>query len=250
MPAVHPWVRWTIAAVAVSAVGVLAALAIIAFGLRSPGGYIEVAVSPSPSPSAPLMAGAIAVPTGNDCLGCHTTPDGAIGSAIIPALAHPLKGWTECTACHAPERLVQTAPGHDGIHAQECLSCHKETTAAAPARPHPPTQAQDCLSCHGSKAPLPTAMANRDETTCWLCHQSASIEAPHFLHPLSSDQDCASCHSQGEAGALPPTHDGRTDDTCTSCHQPSSDKVPTAPHDLASRAGQCAFCHAETATTR
>jgi hypothetical protein len=250
MPAIRPWMRWLAAGVAVIIIGALAALAIIAFGLRSPGGYFEAAASPSPSPSAPVMAGGPTMPIGEDCLGCHLTKEGGIGTDPIPALAHPLEGWTECTACHAPERLVQTAPGHDGIHAQQCLSCHKATTAAAPPRPHPPTQSQGCLSCHGASAPLPADMSGRSETTCWLCHQSASLEAPHFLHPISDDQACASCHAQGEAGALPASHDGRTDDTCTSCHQPSSDEVPVAPHDIASRAGMCSFCHAETTSTR
>jgi hypothetical protein len=243
--------RLLLAAVAgVVALAALVLVVAIGSGTLRPFEPDQAAASPTPSPTEALPSPSapttgIAMPVGDDCLACHLTNDGGIGTRVIPALAHPLEGWTECTACHAPDRLVQTAPGHDGIHAEQCLSCHKDTSDQAPDRPHPPTQSQGCLTCHGVEAPLPSSMAGRSETTCWLCHQSSEIEAPHFLHPLSTDQTCTSCHSAGEAGALPPDHAGRSDATCTDCHQQSTTKAPVAPHDLASRAGMCAFCHSE-----
>ncbi len=241
--------RWLGAGLFFGTIAVVAALAIIAFGLHEPGGYIDGEPSPTPEPSMPLMGGGLDGVIGDDCMGCHLTEEGTIGLNPIPPLAHPLEGWDQCTECHAPSRLVQTAPGHDGIHAEQCLSCHKESTAAAPPRPHPPTQSQDCLSCHGSEAPLPPEMANRPETACFICHQSSSLSAPHFLHRLSPDQPCTDCHRPGEAGPLPTSHDGRTDETCISCHgavDEEEEGAPEAPHELARREGMCAFCHQET----
>jgi len=240
---------WLAAGVFFGTLAVAAAVAIVAFGLRDPGGYISVEPSPSPEPSLPLMGDDLSLAFSEDCFACHLSADGTIGTNPIPPLGHPLEGWNECTECHAPARLVQTAPGHDGIHAQQCLSCHKESTATAPPRPHPPTQSQDCLSCHGTTAPLPPAMAERSETACFVCHQSASLAAPHFLHRLSPDQPCTDCHKPGEAGALPESHAGRTDETCISCHG-STDEAPEAPHELARREGMCAFCHSETTAAR
>lgn len=240
--------RWLAVGAWFGFLGIVAVAAIVAFGLRGPGGYIATEPSPTPVPSLPAMGGDLSM-IGDDCLGCHLTADGTIGTNPVPPLGHPLEGWESCTECHAPARLVQTAPGHDAIHAEQCLSCHKDTTAAAPTRPHPPTQSDECLSCHGSSAPLPASMTNRSETTCFLCHQSQSLAAPHFLHRLSPDQPCTDCHEPGEAGALPADHAGRTDDMCISCHGTTVD-APEAPHDLARREGMCAFCHSETLATQ
>jgi predicted CXXCH cytochrome family protein len=242
---------WIAAGLFFGTIAVVATLAIIAFGLRDPGGYIGAEPSPTPEPSMPLMGSDLGGVFTEDCLGCHVTEDGTIGLNPVPALAHPLEGWSECTECHAPSRLVQTAPGHDGVHAGQCLSCHKESTAEAPPRPHPPTQSQDCLSCHGSTAPLPPEMAERPENACFICHQSSSLAAPHFLHRLSPDQPCTDCHQPGEAGTLPASHDGRTDETCVTCHGAAeATGAPEAPHELARRAGMCAFCHQEAVAVR
>jgi len=240
--------RWLAVGAWFGFLGVLAAVAIVAFGLRGPGGYIASEPTPTPVPSLPLMGGDLSMALGDDCLGCHLTSDGTIGTNPVPLLGHPLAGWEECTECHSPQRLVQTAPGHDGIHAEQCLSCHKESTATAPARPHPPTQSQDCLDCHGSTAPLPPAMAERPESACFVCHQSVSFSEPHFLHRLSPEQPCTDCHQPGEAGALPGSHDGWTDETCVSCHG-AVEEAPDAPHELARREGMCAFCHSEAIVT-
>ena len=105
-----------------------------------------------------------------DCAACHTTVNGTITTPVIPVMAHPLAGWTDCTACHAPDGLVKTAPGHSGIHKTDCLVCHKPPTAdgSPPPRPHHVITGEPCITCHGSTAPLPTDMAGRQN--CWLCH--------------------------------------------------------------------------------
>jgi hypothetical protein len=86
-------------------------------------------------------------------------------------------------------------------------------------------------------------MAGWKETTCWLCHRSSENAAPQVPHTLSLNVACRSCHTAGRTGALPTSHATRTDDTCTACHLVDPNAAPVAPHDLASREGQCAFCH-------
>jgi hypothetical protein len=198
---------------------------------------------PGASPIAPPLAVTLPMPAGADCLGCHTTAAGGVGTASVPPIGHPLAGWTSCTSCHANDSLVKTAPGHSGIHADQCLVCHTATTPAAVDRPHSARQDVPCLSCHGKTAPLPDSMKNRSETTCWLCHPAAAVQAPSYPHPTPADGICLTCHSAGRLGALPADHADRTNGQCSACHGPAASQPPKAPHDLASRAGMCAFCH-------
>jgi hypothetical protein len=199
--------------------------------------------APGASLTAPALAATLEMPAGADCLGCHTTAAGGVGTATVPPIGHPLAGWTSCTSCHANDSLVKTAPGHTGIHADQCLLCHTATTPAAVDRPHSARQDVPCLSCHGKTAPLPDSMKNRSETTCWLCHPASAAQAPLYPHPTPADGNCLTCHSAARLGALPADHDGRTNGQCSACHAPAATPAPTAPHDLASRAGMCAFCH-------
>jgi hypothetical protein len=132
-------------------------------------------LEPSPTPWLRSIApGQLAMPPGSDCAACHLNADGGVGLRPIPALAHPVHGWTNCTECHDNARLVQTAPGHNGIHADQCLVCHKDSEGPAPTPKHPSLAGTDCLGCHGTIAPLPSSMVNRPTELCWLCHQGGS----------------------------------------------------------------------------
>jgi hypothetical protein len=155
-----------------------------------------------------------------DCAGCHVTEGGTVGLRPVPPIAHPLKGWTKCTACHASERLVDTAPGHTGIHADDCLTCHQPGDLPAPlTRPHRELQNGDCLECHGTSAPLPTDMAHRSQSVCWLCHRLPEEQPPTPAHRVLSDQaNCLSCHVAGKVGELPLDHANRDESECLLCH--------------------------------
>ena len=131
----------------------------------------EPTIHPLPT-TGPVVPAAVEMPLQGDCLACHQTTTG-IGLVPVPALGHPLAGWRDCTACHAPERLVQTAPGHTSLHRDQCLLCHTHATPAAPSRPHSSAVTTDCLACHGTSAPLPGTMVGRDDATCWLCHRAS-----------------------------------------------------------------------------
>jgi len=185
----------------------------------------------SPSPSAlPEGMSWLAMPADADCSACHLTADGAIGLRPVPAIAHPLDGWSDCTACHAPERLVETAPGHTGIHADACLTCHQEGNLPAPlSRPHRERQNTACLDCHGSEAPLPSDMAHRTQTVCWLCHRLPVEQPPVPAHSVTAGQtDCLTCHVAGKVGALPDDHAARKPTECVLCHAPPSAGVPVS----------------------
>jgi hypothetical protein len=166
----------------------------------------------------------LAMPPDAECSACHVTAEGTIGLRPVPPIAHPLDGWGDCTACHAPERLVATAPGHTGIHAEACLTCHQEGTLPAPlSRPHRERQNTACLDCHGSVAPLPSDMAHRTDTVCWLCHRLPEEQPPVPRHAVRSGQtDCLTCHVAGSVGALPADHAKRTPSECLLCHAPPS----------------------------
>jgi hypothetical protein len=119
-----------------------------------------------------MAPGAIVMPENADCAACHLSASGFVGVRTIPALAHPVHGWTDCTGCHDNARLVATAPGHSGIHADQCLVCHQRSSEPAPTPRHPSLPESDCLACHGKIAPLPSSMTNMPKTLCWLCHHS------------------------------------------------------------------------------
>ncbi len=132
--------------------------------------------TPSPSPSQPKGMIGVAIPAGADCNACHLTSNGAIGLKPIPVMAHPVAGFRDCTACHKPDGLVKTAPGHSGIHKDDCLVCHQApavpagSSSLAPMRPAHMGSTQPCTACHGvdQHAPLPADMQGRDN--CWICH--------------------------------------------------------------------------------
>ena len=174
--------------------------------------------SSQPPDVAAGMGGA--VPANADCSACHLTDTGAIGLRPIPAMGHPLEGWTECTACHSTQTLVATAPGHTGIHATACLTCHKPGNLPAPlSRPHRDRQNMACLDCHGSTAPLPADMTHRTERVCWLCHRLPDTQPPIPAHAtVSGETDCLKCHVGGKVGALPADHRARTASECLLCH--------------------------------
>jgi hypothetical protein len=144
-----------------------------AWGSHPPTSQPSATPNPSPSPWLVVTApGQVRMPDTATCSACHVSTAGTVGVNPIPAIAHPVDGWRQCTACHASDRLVKTAPGHTGIHAEECLVCHTKSTASAPPPKHPAMPNADCLFCHGKTAPLPHDMATRASTLCWLCHHT------------------------------------------------------------------------------
>lgn len=177
----------------------LLSMAIVALGVFLFAGVLvpevnramSAAASPSPSPSpAPSSADVapmrVPIPASAQCKACHGSGD-PVAVLNIPAMAHPIQGWSDCTACHADDKLVKTAPGHSGIHKDLCLACHKEpspdASASALPRPHHIVPGTACITCHGSKAPLPTDMAGR--TNCWICHPNQDTTGL-FVSPAQS----------------------------------------------------------------
>ncbi len=177
--------------------------------------------SPSPSPSGDIVMNGAVIPATAQCSGCHLTDSGSLGLRPIPAMGHPLEGWTNCTACHATASLVATAPGHTGIHATQCLICHPPGNLPPPlSRPHRDRQNEACLACHGKVAPLPADMTHRSQNVCWLCHRLPDVPPPVPAHQTAKGEtDCLTCHVAGKVGALPPDHGGRTGKECLLCHE-------------------------------
>ncbi len=194
----------------------------------TPQAQPSAAADGSATASAPPTMRGLVLPDTADCSACHLTSTGQIGLKPIPPMGHPLQGWTDCTACHAPAGLVKTAPGHSGIHASDCLTCHQPGNLPPPlSRPHRELQNTNCLSCHGSKAPLPADMAHRSQSVCWLCHRLPAEQPPVPAHPtVNGETDCLSCHVSGKVGALPADHASRTASECLLCHELPIDRAP------------------------
>lgn len=165
-----------IVSVLIAAIGLVGGFLLAAWLPEVTGNVDQSVVSPTATatPSAAPPGGSVPiglqVMPGTECMACHLDPSGAIGAARATVLAHPLEGWKDCTACHADDRLVRTAPGHSGIHKADCLACHKvpDAEGTAPPRPHHLVADATCVSCHGTEAPLPTDMTGRNN--CWICH--------------------------------------------------------------------------------
>jgi len=226
---------WVLIGSLAAAVGLMVAVAFISIARpdfqRSGIIVASSTLAPTKSPDASggiAMGGAI-IPAGAECAGCHLTDAGGVGLRPIPVMGHPLEGWGACTSCHARERLVETAPGHSGIHASECTVCHKAGDLPAPlSRPHRENQNVACLSCHGTIAPLPTDMRHRKEAACWLCHRLPTVEPPAPAHLTApGEADCLSCHvTGGQAGKLPADHAERSSTQCLSCHEVTLGTTP------------------------
>jgi hypothetical protein len=226
---------WVAVGALAAAIGLMLGVMVVNIAVPELQSAGVVAVTSTPVPSAaptasPVteMDGAV-IPGNAECSGCHLTTSGTIGLRPMPVMGHPLEGWSECTNCHALGRLVDTAPGHTGIHATECTICHKSGSLPAPlSRPHRETQNLACLSCHGSIAPLPADMTHRKEAACWLCHRVPTTEPPVPAHQTApGEADCRTCHvAGGKAGKLPADHVDRTAKQCLACHEVTLGTTP------------------------
>ena len=166
----HPRLRRLVASIGLGLLSSVAIASALAYSLTRPLTG-DASGGPTPTPAATVEGPHLAMPYGDECLGCHLAADGSIGHARIPLVAHP-SDWGECTACHANDRLVTIAPGHDGIGADLCQTCHVSDTAAAPPRAHEGAPDMICLDCHGKTSPMPDAMLTRSGANCWICHHS------------------------------------------------------------------------------
>lgn len=141
-------------------------------------GLFTINPEPTATPTETPTVGTVSlmrvpVPADSSCKDCHS------GSSIdlpqVPVMGHPLQGWTNCSSCHGAKKLVQTAPGHRGIHRDLCLQCHQQRTTPTVGlpRPHHMYPGKSCTDCHktGGPGPLPTSMSG--SKNCWVCHISA-----------------------------------------------------------------------------
>lgn len=177
-------------------------------------------VTPTTAPSAPapsetprsamaLSPIGIEMAPDSDCAACHVTTAGTVGTRPIPDLAHPLWGFRDCTACHANDSLVTTAPGHSGLHGSDCLVCHQVPqnlvagTSVAPTRPEHMGQDKACTDCHGvdEHAPLPTSMAGRDN--CWICHNGEEFRYLFESSPAPAPAGTPAATPAASPGASP-----------------------------------------------
>ena len=191
------------------------------------------------SPSGGLFQMGIAhIPTSAQCVLCHEG-GGSAAVKTIPAMGHPLAGFTACLTCHTNEELGRTAPGHDGIPESECTNCHKEPVQGPAITQAHAALNRPCLDCHGSVAHLPTSMVGRNQNDCELCHKPNPSPPPIKPHPDPQNLKCRDCHQSSSVGALPIDHALRGDDTCVLCHDiggasrvspaPSATPSPSAP---------------------
>ena len=164
-----------------------------------------------------MQMGLAHIPTSNSCLLCHER-GGAAELKPIPAIGHPIEGWTACLVCHTDETLGRKAPGHAGIAQTECIHCHK-IAQDGPAITQAHAQLNEpCLDCHGSVAHLPSSMVGRNQDECWLCHKPNPAPPPTKPHPDPQNLTCRACHQSAEVGGLPIDHALREESTCTLCH--------------------------------
>jgi molybdopterin-binding protein len=133
---------------------------------------------------------------------CHEA-GGSAGMKPVPAIGHPLAGWTACLACHTNEDLGRGAPGHEGIDQAECLNCHREAQEGPPITQAHADLNEACLDCHGDFAHLPTSMVGRNQDECWLCHKPNPERPPQKPHPDRPELTCRTCHQASDVGALP-----------------------------------------------
>jgi hypothetical protein len=170
------------------------------------------------SPSGGLFEMGIAhIPTSAQCVLCHES-GGSEAVKTIPAMGHPLAGFTACLTCHTNDKLGRAAPGHDGIPETECTNCHKEPTQGPSITQAHAALNTPCLDCHGSVAHLPTSMVGRNEKDCELCHKPNPSPPPIKPHPDPQNLKCRDCHQASNVGALPIDHALRGDETCVLCH--------------------------------
>jgi hypothetical protein len=233
---------------------------------------------------------AVAGPSNDDCLGCHSD---AVDAKAFEASIHGQLSLS-CTDCHADLADVTDFPHADKLQPAGCTTCHGDAVAAyakgahAKAREAGKTVAATCVDCHGKHDILPKSdPASRTYVfaipqTCGRCHGekakeygihegdvlAAYVKSVHGKGLVSSglavSAECTDCH--GSHAILPKSDPDSTVNklkapaTCGKCHQGIEPIYAKSVHGRKLAAGDlkapaCFDCHtahgiAQTGTER
>jgi nitrate/TMAO reductase-like tetraheme cytochrome c subunit len=183
-----------------------------------------------------------------------SAPPQTPGDGIPAAVPHPITARTDCTLCHATDKVHPWPEDHNGFSADLCTQCHTAPAGegdaapavAAPTIPHQLAGMDQCDQCHSADGmkPVPDNHTSFTLDQCLLCHKPAGSEPggtapsatatpgassgpggaaggpPAIPHDLAGRDDCLACHNpEGGMKPAPADHVGRTNDTCQTCHK-------------------------------
>ncbi len=197
-------------------------------------------------------------PSNDDCLACHSDPEGkredGSSIAVLPEpFGKSVHGPMSCVDCHVDLATTIDFPHREKLRRVDCASCHedipKELRRSAHARVTAGPDGPDCVSCHGPAHQIlprtdPGSMVAKANlpTTCGSCHSNPDFLARHkipFARPVDAyrlsvhgravargSQEAASCSDCHGSHAVIPSRDaaGKTNhwkvpETCGSCHK-------------------------------
>ena len=207
----------------------------------------EKASPPSPAPWPTAIAKTSlsdnSLPLYGDCVACHVSDGKVVKTKPVPQIPHTVSGnWTECTFCHASNRIAPLPTSHAGLTDADCQDCHQLSPNQPPQIDHPILQ-QACSTCHGKLLSLPASHIWRSDLTCQVCHQISNTKPPAVPHSLKlASESCSDCHNAAKLGALPAGHAGLPNSMCATCHQQTQQPASSIPHSLY-KGIDCTFCH-------
>ncbi len=178
---------------------------------------------------------------------------------------------TDCFACHMPEYVATTNPGHQAAgFPTDCVVCHNTTAWQGAIFDHqsfPLTGAHvaaDCSTCHANNVftgtptdcfacHMPEYVATTNPghqaagfpTDCMVCHNTTAWQGAIFDHDTfaltgaHATADCSACHANNIFTGTP------TD--CFACHMADYAATTNPGHQAAGFPTDCMICHGTTA---
>jgi hypothetical protein len=123
-----------------------------------------------------------------------SAPPKVPSKGVPNSIPHPVTNRTDCTICHAKDKVRPYPDNHTSFKPDMCASCHKPVLQeVAPAATPAPTQA------------APTGAGG----------------PPAIPHDLVGRDNCLACHNpEGGIKPAPKDHVGRAVEMCQVCHKP------------------------------
>jgi len=210
-----------------------------------------VALSLFPASSrgaARAAAGDAAVPTNDDCLGCHSdatltmTRRGATVSLHVDPAVLKVSPHADlaCVDCHAGFK-ADAMPHRPKIAPVDCMSCHSDAPSAhlfhaamAKIKGGETAPGVSCKDCHGThdvvarSSPDSPWSAPRLDASCGRCHAQVVARYQQSAHGraaaagVASAPRCLGCHvrpiTHARAGGETVEHKRAEEKLCLSCH--------------------------------
>jgi nitrate/TMAO reductase-like tetraheme cytochrome c subunit len=140
-----------------------------------------------------------------------SAPPKSPSTGVPDPVPHPLNATTDCTVCHALDKVRPFPENHATFTNDMCTGCHTPTLPVGDGGQAPEpgaTAAPGAAPVPGETPATPPA--------------AAPAAAPAIPHQLEGMGECTLCHALDAMKPFPENHTAFTLDMCVNCHMPAN----------------------------